>query len=177
MVRPLVEQAIPTGVEWDKIHGDGYSRKGKAITRAEAFEAVTTGIPDDGSKLRLTIIGPDASRAKVEADLKLPENKDIADRVLPWSVKPDHFSVRDTGFVTNGSPTVYCQAPDGKVIFREDTYEPTDFGAIRKAIATYDAAKDPGRVPPASPTNLTPIAIGAGVVLLIFLLANRKKAE
>lgn len=177
-----VGQAIPTGVDWDKI-GDGYSRKGKWITRAEAFEAVTTGIPDDGGKLRLTVIGPDDARAKVERDLKFPENKDIADRVLLWSVKPDHFSVRDTGFVTTGNPTVYCQAPaDGKepgakVIYRENDYQGVgDFQAIRKAIANYDAAKDPGRAPAVVPLSMPPmpLLVIGGVVLLIVYL-NRKK--
>ena len=49
------------------------------------------------------------------------------------------------GFVTTGKPTIYVQAPDGKVLHRQDDYQggaPELAEAIRRIDPNYDPKKD-----------------------------------
>lgn len=133
---------------------------GRPATREEAIQAFEKGLPDDANKLRLTVIGTDAERKRFEADLAAPEMKDVRDRCLLWSVPPDHWSVQ-VGFVTSGHPTIYLtdksidpatKRESGQVLHRQDDYQgASDFQAIRKAIDSYDAKKDPDLRKPAVP--------------------------
>jgi hypothetical protein len=61
---------------------------------------------------------------------------------------PDDWEVSRFGFVTTGSPTIYIQQPDGKVLHRQDDYKGLDdlkvvFSKIRVKDPNYDPSKDP----------------------------------
>jgi hypothetical protein len=78
------------------------------------------------------------------------------------------------GFKTDGDPTVYCQAPSGKVLHRQDDYQGGPdalIGALRKAKANYDPKRDPDLRKADTITqlavNLFPFAIAAGIALII----------
>jgi len=164
------------GVDLDRLAGGpSYKLTRKdgehALTQAEAFELMATGLPDDSKKSRLTVIGSDAERKPVEDDLAKPENADLRDKTILWSVRPDHWSVRDGGWAP-GTPAVYLQPPKGanikvsqvdpatkkkslvtvaalgdEVLYREPEYKTGDLQAIRKKLPDYDPSKDPGRRP------------------------------
>lgn len=92
-------------------------------------------IPDYANKFRLTCTSD--QRQKVQADWQTVE-PDLANRVVFWSVPKDHWAVKDF------AEGMTFQSPDGKVLHRQTDYNgPQDFTALRKAIATYDATKDP----------------------------------
>lgn len=137
------------GLDEEKI-GSGHSitMNGKEITRSKALDMIEKQrIPDDSKKFRLVIIGPDADRKRV-ADAWGSMDAEIRDRFAVWSVPADHWSLKDgetgeTIFKCGGSPTVYCQAPGGKVLHRQDSFgDVGDLEAIRKAVKKYDQ-KDP----------------------------------
>jgi hypothetical protein len=146
---PVTEQAVAEnfGVDLDKLRpgGDAYRLGDRECSREEAIRAIEKGLPDDAGKLRITLIGPDAFRKPIEREVRTSE---LASRCLLWSVPPDHWSLRDLdakkpAFKVDGSPTIYCQAPDGRVLWRQDD------GAralenLRKVAKSYDAKKDPG---------------------------------
>lgn len=119
------------------------------------ISAPTDKIPDDSKKLRVTVIGSrDARRGVVDAVNAEPN---VASRVSLWSVEPDHWSLRDseTGepvFRTTGTPTVYVQAPDGKVLHRQDDPKGV-VGAIRKTLKPYNPDLDPDVRKTVSPTK------------------------
>jgi len=95
---------------------------GRQITRAEAAQILQAGsLADDSGKLRLTVIGTESDRRRVLDDLKGPL-ADIADQCLVQDYSPDHWAVAKVGFYTAGKPTIYIQAPDGKVLHRQDDY-------------------------------------------------------
>ena len=48
--------------------------------------------------------------------------KDIDNWASLRGYPPNHWSL-EPGFVTTGSPTIYCQAPSGKVLHRQDDYQ------------------------------------------------------
>jgi hypothetical protein len=85
--------------------------------------------------------------------------------------------IRDLGFVTTGTPTIYLQQPSGKVLLRRDTYDGPEFlaQAIRRARPDYDPSKDPDGRAPAVPEGFVPpiVACVAGVLLLLVLLTRR----
>ena len=86
------------------------------------------------------------------------------------------------GFVTAGTPTVYLQAPDGKVLHRQDNYSPGDFQAIRKAIDKYDAKRDPDVRQASAPVSLPAFATPANIILggliaaVVALYVKQRKA-
>lgn len=179
------------GVDFSKIEDHDANRNGKSISFAEAAKMVGGKIPDDRGKFCLTVIGSDAQRKPVtEAYASLDQA--TKDRVRVWSVAPDHFSLKDlttnkTVFATDGTPTVYLQAPDGQVLHRQDNWVGAeDFGAIRRAIKEYDLKKDPDlRKPilpkPLIPSPILPVSGGPPVPLLFagggagLLLALRRR--
>lgn len=163
------------GVETDKLTGGPtFQIRGKPASKGAALEAVEKGLPDDKGKLRLTVIGSDADRARVTKDLAAGELAELRARTVLWSVPPDHWSLHDntTGqpmFAAAGKPTIYLQAADGKVLHRQDDYQTGDFEAIRRAAVGYDAKKDPDLRKQSAPGNIpTPaLVIGAGLALLL----------
>lgn len=152
-----------------------YKHSGKPVSREAAMDILAKGLPNDGDKLWLTLIGSDDDRKRTEADLPA----DVKDRVKLSSFKPDSWQVQP-GFVTTGSPTLYLQAPAGKVLHRQDDYKAGDFQAIRKAVAGYDSKKDLDVRAPAlpSPANVfTPqnIILGGLLAAVAALYFNQRK--
>lgn len=113
------------------------------VSKTYAHHRMAKKLEDDTHKLRVTVIGPDADRKRVVYDLvaKMP---DLPSWAIVRSYAPDNFAVAGN-FVTTGKPTVYCQAPTGQVLHRQDDYAggPDELvGALRKAKG-YDDKKDP----------------------------------
>lgn len=168
------------GVDLSKIPaGPSYQIKGKDTTKAQVMEALENGIPDDRGKMRLTVIGSQEERARVQKDLAAPENSAVAQRAVLWSVPPDHWSLKDnvTGqamFYTAANPTLYLTDARGKVLLRRDGYQGgQDFQFIRKAVSDYDAKKDPTGAsgnPLLDMLNKVPWVALGGLALLVFLL-------
>lgn len=140
------EAELPTGVDTDKLTASGeprYWHRGTPVDRSDVLAAIgqKKTVPDDRLKLRLTVIGTDAERAAALKDLP----QDLQAKVNVWSIAPDHWSLKDMGYQTDGHPTIYLQSPDGRVLWRQDSYGGAgDYEAIRKRVAEYDAKKDPG---------------------------------
>jgi len=122
-------------VEQDGVQNFGIDRAGlngaaeritlgdRQITRSEAANILQAGsLPDDSGKLRLTVIGTQSDRRRVLEDLKGPL-AEIAAQCLVQDYPPDHWAVAGVGFYTAGKPTIYVQAPDGKVLHRQDDYD------------------------------------------------------
>lgn len=145
------------GVDFQKIERrrEVYRLNGREVGKDQIYEAIETGIPDDRDKLRLTVIGKShAAIAKQLADN--PAFAAVKDRVVVTSYPPDHWAVTGAGFVAKGEPTIYLQAPGGKVLHRQDDFVggPEDVvKAIRKADPTYDAKKDPDLRKPGPPLD------------------------
>jgi hypothetical protein len=186
-----IEQDIPNfGVVNSELqsntNGSRYEISGRQASREEVVQAIEKGLPDDAGKFRLTVIGADAERKRFEDDWKAAGEVALTalkNRCLLWSVPADHWSVKEVGFKTDGHPTVYLQAPDGKVLHRQDDYHgPGDFQAIRKAVDSYDAKKDPDRrkvvdvpgLPSVSPVVWVGVILG--VLVLLSLLPRKSEA-
>lgn len=172
--------------------GDGpteYRLNGTDCTRERAWKALAEGsVPDDGHKLRLTIIGDEEQRKRVLADLELPPMADWRDKLLVQAYPPDHWAVKDAGFVCSGQPTIYVQTPAGKVLHRQDDYGGAGldlYAAIRRANDKYQPAKDPDLrketpvIPPAVNPFVWPWPVWAGLAAALAfvggLLAPRPK--
>jgi hypothetical protein len=138
---PLPPGTPPLGVDGDKLTGASqYWHNGKAVDR-QYILAVFAKLQDDRNKLHLTVIGNADEQKRVIAELP-PELKAT---VKVHGYSPDSWAIAGLGFVSNGSPTIYLQAPDGKVLWRQDRYSgANDFQAIRKKVDAYDPARDPG---------------------------------
>jgi hypothetical protein len=103
-------------------------------------------VPKDSKRLRLTIIGSETERKKVTDDLNQnPLLMPFTMNLLVRDYAPEHWHVARSGFVTTGHPSIYLQAPDGKVLHRTDSYPgPAPLAeAIRKVDPNYDPKKDP----------------------------------
>lgn len=146
---------INYGVDVEKLTAArfGYKINGRQASREEVLDLIQNGIPDDRHKLRLTIIGSEEECRRVLDDLeKHPELAACKNLVLVQSYRPTHWAVRDVGFVTTGHPTIYLQAPDGRVLHRQDDYQGGAERlslAIRKADPSYRPDKDPDLTKPA----------------------------
>jgi hypothetical protein len=150
---------------------------GAEVSKQALLEALgEPKILDDSRWLCLTIIGPDAARQRVLDDLQ------SAAVLAPWRGRikvqdypPDHWAVRDAGFVCDGEPTIYCQAPDGQVLHRQNGYRGPEALAevLRKADPSYRPEKDPDLNRPLANVPLW-VWIG-GAVLLVLLLKGDKK--
>jgi len=150
---PVVEQdgVQNFGIDRSGLNGSAerITLDGREITRSEAAQILQAGsLHDDSGKLRLTVIGTEADRRRVLDDLK-SRLADIASQCLVQDYSPDHWAVARAGFYTAGKPTIYVQAPDGKVLHRQDDY--TDgaeglrlaFEQLRKPDPDYRPDKDP----------------------------------
>jgi len=120
---------------------------GREVSREQLLEAIgKAAIPDDASLICLTVIGPEADRQRVLVDLSSsPTLAQWKGKLKIQGYDPTHWAVRDSGFVTTGKPTIYCQSSDGKVLHRQDSYAgPEQLAeALRQADANYDPKKDP----------------------------------
>lgn len=153
------------GIDPEKLTPDvGKNRfrmNGREVNEGIAFEALTGAsgqLADDSGFLRLTVIGSDADRKAVLADLVADSAlKEFSRDLVINGYPPDSWEVQKTGFKVDGHPTIYIQKPDGKVLHRQDDYKGGPgrlAGAIRKARPDYDASKDPdlSKTPAPAPT-------------------------
>ncbi|GAB6185697.1 hypothetical protein [Thermopirellula anaerolimosa] len=149
---PVVEQDGVQNFGIDRAGLDGSAERitlgGRQITRAEAAQILQAGsLTDDSGKLRLTVIGTESDRRRVLDDLK-GSLSDIANQCLVQDYPPDHWAVAGAGFYTAGKPTIYVQAPDGKVLHRQDDYADgaegfrQAFERLRKPDPDYRPDKD-----------------------------------
>lgn len=173
------------GVEWDKVQDErARIMMGKReISRAEAMRLVEGDVPDDGGKLRLTIIGPEADRKKVLAALDQPPLSEFKSRFVIQAYDPSDWAVKNYGFVTSGKPTIYVQMPSGKVLHRQDTYTTAEelAAAIRKADPGYDPKKDPDARKPALPgmpdLSQIPVPVWIGGALVLLMIFGKKGGQ
>lgn len=170
---------MPTGVDESKLRqlGDGdspiYWEKGKKIEKPQAYKLISKGsLVDDRKKPHVTLIGSAEDRKKAFADMPA----DLKGRVKITSCGADDWRVKGMGYVTTGKPTIYVQAPSGKVLWRQDVYSgPTDWSNIRKAVDGYDGKNDPGPNQSGLPA-IPPIAWVGGGAALLFMMTRKKKA-
>jgi hypothetical protein len=153
-----------------------YRVGGKAVSREEALQALQAGqLSDDSQKLRLTVIGSTEEQKQVLAALPA----DVRDKWLIKAYSPSAWAVKNAGFKTDGHPTVYLQAPGGKVLHRQDDADRVA-EAVRRADPNYDPAKDPDLRKPKAPDRPAPAPdnsqnpwsgwVAAGIVALAALL-------
>ena len=177
-------------------NGPCYYINGRQVTRSDVFEAITAGtqLEDDSGKNHLTIIGSKEETKPVLEDLE--SNVALTGykgKLLVQVYKPDCWAAARAGFKTDGKPSIYLQAPGGKVLHRQDGYKGPLLlaAAIRKADPNYDPAKDPDLTKPkpatpAKPNDADPIAAppfpwpAAGCIALLvaaMLFMSRKASQ
>ena len=179
----LIEQTQNFGVDRSHIKNkERYIVNGMDVTSAEAFYALTEkNVPNDKDHLRLTIIGPEEMRKQVRKDLDTnPELREFRNRYLVQDYAPDNWAVKE-GFFTAGKPTIYLQAPNGKVLHRQDDYIDGASGlatALRKADPSYSPVEDKdarksNRIPVLS--AYVPFAFLLAIAAFLFLIPNKPK--
>jgi hypothetical protein len=167
------------GVDSGKIDkGKRYSKNGKECSRKEALDSVSANVPDDRNLLRLTVIGSDESRKKVLSDLESSQALgQYKGKLLVQDYAPTDWAVKEAGFVTTGSPSIYLQHPSGKVLHRQDDYSSPEqlAEAIRKADGSYKPDADPNLSKPLSIPGVPsdwmkylPYALVAGAIFLFW---------
>lgn len=142
------------GVDAARISPEHHFYKGgRLASRAEVMDAISkitgpSGVPSDAGATRITVIGDESSTKKVLDDLEKDASLAwLKGKVLVQAYSPDHWRIVDGGFVSKGTPTIYCQSADGTVLWRQDNYDggaPKLAAALRDKVPGYDPAKDPG---------------------------------
>lgn len=174
-----------------KEDGLGYSINGVQVSR-EVFLGQLEGtgpgpvpVPDDAKQLCVTVVGPDAQRKQVIADIAASEWKD---KVRVQEYAPGEWALA-CGFPADPF-YVLVQGSDGVALHLQKDY---DGGiqqlveAIRKADPNFkpDLTPDlrkpkpspaPGPSPDEQPVDLMPACCVAGVLGLFVLLARRKSS-
>ncbi len=150
---------------------------GKEVSKEELLQALgQPRLPDDSQWPSLTIIGPEMARKKVLSDLRSsPILAPWKERIKVQDYPPDHWAVKDAGFVTAGQPTIYCQAPDGKVLHRQDEYRGPQALAevLRKADPAYQPERDPDLNKSLSSVPLW-VWLGGGILLALLWKGEHK---
>lgn len=136
------------GLDRANIAGEKISTvNGQRVSKDRLLAAIgKPSLKDDSSQLSLTVIGSDVDRQKVVTDLdSAPQLAPFKGRLKVQSYEPTHWAVKESGFVTTGKPTIYCQAANGKVLHRQDEYRgPAALAEVlRQCDPSYDAKKDP----------------------------------
>jgi hypothetical protein len=125
----------------------------------------------DTNKLRLTVIGSKEAIERVRRDLEGPLRELARDFLIQY-YEPLNWAVRDVGFKTDGNPTIYVQAPDGRVLHRQDDYKDGADGlrkvltAIRKPDPNYRPERDPD-LRKGGESYLIYIAIAIAILLVL----------
>ena len=148
-----------------------YQVNGKEATKSQVIQAFEGQAVDQSTKLRLTVIGPRQSRQVVLEDLKhTPNLQGVVSNFLLKDYDPGDWEVARSGFYTQGSPTIYVQAPTGKVLHRQDSYTGADdlASVLRKANDQYKAEADPN-LSKAAVFGLFGIPLEAWIVIAIVL--------
>lgn len=184
------------GLVQEKIRdGEHYAINGRESSRQEVQQLLTRGtlggpkpddpaptIPDNSSKLRITVIGADAERAPVLADFQNhPALAAWRSRAVVEGFEPRAWQVARAGFVCSGRPTVYVQDASGKVLHRQDDYQggasalaAALTAAERRADPNYQPQKDPDSrkglagLLPRLPWSIPVVAALAFVILVLF---------
>jgi hypothetical protein len=157
-------------------------RNGIEISTDEALRLMSEGVPDDSARPRLTIIGPEAQRNQVLNDLSShPHLTPFKGQFCVQAYDAADPIIQGVGFITNGRPTIYLQAPSGKVLHRQDCYEGAEklATALRKADPRYNPATDPNLARPAWPgpdTSHIPYYLLGGIGLGLAVLGGRRQA-
>jgi hypothetical protein len=123
-----------------------YELNGKPATKDQVLQAFESKAGDQSTKLRLTVIGPKQTRQVVLEDLKkTPDLQGVLKDFLLQDYDPEDWEVSRSGFYTKGAPTIYVQAPSGKVLHRQDNYTGADdlAAVLRKANDQYKPEADP----------------------------------
>lgn len=141
------------------------------LTQAQAMQLIgaPAGLPDDADWMRLTVIGnPARCKAVSDALAGSPELAPWRGKLAVQAYAPSDWAVAESGFKTDGSPTIYVQARSGRVLHRQDDWDgPAPLAralaraetvpvspavpTLRGPVAGYDPSKDPDlrRVDPA----------------------------
>jgi hypothetical protein len=148
-----------------------YQVNGREATKGQVIQAFEGQAVDQSTKLRLTVIGPRQSRQAVLEDVKrTPDLRGVVSNFLLKDYDPTDWEVARSGFFTQGSPTIYVQAPTGKVLHRQDSYTGAEdlASVLRKANDQYKAEADPN-LSHAAVFGLFGIPLEAWVVIAIVL--------
>ena len=153
--------ALNFGVDTAKIekHPQYQLTKGgetQEVTAEVAQAAIEKRLHDDSHKLRVTVIGSEPRRKQVRQDLD--QMSELKEWAIVRDYPPDHWAMRTGGFAVDGDPTIYCQAPSGKVLHRQDDYQggiEEAHKALRRAKEAYDRKKDPDLRKPTAPNPLS----------------------
>jgi hypothetical protein len=160
--------------------GERLSIQGQSVAESRLASPESL-VPDDSTNLRLTVIGSPEQRRRVLGDLV--ENTDLAEAcrgMFVQSYAPTDWAVADAGFVTTGSPTIYLQAANGRVLHRQDEYHGPErlAAALRRARPDYDPSKDPNRDRPLGVLSLPnwprTVWYVLGIVACLFLLRRKR---
>jgi hypothetical protein len=166
------------GVEHEPSGQERYSISGIDVPKQVAATAIQSGqLADDSGKIRFTVIGSVEQRRQVLKDLDAhPALSAFKELFVVNAYSPEQWAVSRAGFVTNGTPTIYVQAPDGTVLHRQDDYvggadslaAALGRSAERKPNPDYQPAKDPDRrkTDPVSDPWLW-LALAGGVVFIL----------
>lgn len=167
----------------DPAEGEKIILNGREASRKEAVEAIRQagpGVPDDSAKLSFTVISGDkALRERIAADMNAPGMKDLKDRVIEKYYDPNgpERPLLAPGFVTS-EPTIYLQAPDGKVLARASAYNAQTLEGLRKQLPDYKPAVDPDpNAPSIIPADLPPLAVPLGALGALGLGAAAVKSR
>lgn len=147
-VKVTVEtDVVNYGVDRSLIKGDeSFTLNGKPVNIPDAMKILQEPVvPQDKDLNRLTIIGSEVDRSLVLKDLESSEEfKPFRGKYLIQGYPPDHWAVKGC-FYSLGSPTIYLQSFDGKVLHRQDDYKDGIRGlvyALRKADPAYNPSQD-----------------------------------
>ena len=142
---PIALPMVNYGVRADKLiaqvgqGGEQITIGGMPASKDAVRHAIDNNLPDFSGKLRVTVIGPKSVREAVEKDLKSsPEFSGFRDKIIVAGYEPDHWHVKEAGFVVEGKPSIYVQEAGGSVLHRQADYEG---GAKGLAEAIAEAAK------------------------------------
>lgn len=157
-----------------------FTINGTPITKVQAaalVEADRDALLPDATRRRLTIIGSDADRRAVLAELQGPLKDATTDFVIR-DYPPDHWVVARAGFVTTGHPTIYVQEADGTVLFRQDDAHDLarNLAAIRRPRPDYQPQRDPDYRQDFSWPELA-WPVGCGLATLVILLLSPRRRQ
>lgn len=184
------------GVERDKVTTERrYWLGPREVSEAEARQAVAAGLVDDSNRLRVTLVGTKEECDRVHTDIDTHAAfAPLREKILVQCYRPDEWQVAKVGLAGGGHPTVWVQAPapaggKSRALHRQDDYADGPAGlayAIGQAVGAKrdpDPNFDPKKVPdlrkvpsPDAPSDVTPLAVVGGAVVLLVLFAVARRA-
>jgi len=116
--RPKYSGFLPTGVSYEKVPPvPTYYYRGEKIDKQKAVQYAEGALPEEDTKLRLSIWGSNENRSKFMASLP----QDVVDSVIMWSAPKGHWSALDSqkhkAFDDSGQPSIYLTTPTGRVLY------------------------------------------------------------